>query len=118
MADLYAGVFLLNVPYAIDHMYDYSIPRYLCDMVHRGCFVTLPFGNANRRCLGLVTEVREHSDVPTCKPIFSVCADRLTLSEPLVRLCFFMKEQTLCTIGEAVRTMIRSEEHTSELQSR
>ena len=106
MADLYAGVYLLNVPYAIDHMYDYSIPRYLCDMVHRGCFVTLPFGNANRRCLGLITEVREHSDLKQCKPIFSVCADRLTLSEPLLRLCFFMKEQTLCTVGEAVRAMI------------
>ncbi|MBQ7337410.1 MAG: primosomal protein N' [Clostridia bacterium] len=106
MAEMYAGVYLLNVPYAIDHVYDYSIPRYLCDMIHRGCFVTLPFGNANRSSLAIVTEVRDHSDQPRHKPIFSVCSERLTLSEQLLGLCFFMKEQTLCTIGEAVRAMV------------
>ncbi len=106
MAELFAGVYLLNVPYAIDHVYDYSIPRYLCDMVHRGCFVTLPFGNANKSTLAVVTEVRDHSEQPRHKPIFSVCSDRLTLSEQLLGLCFFMKEQTLCTIGEAVRAMV------------
>lgn len=106
MAEMYAGVYLLNLPFAIDHLYDYSIPRYLCDMVQRGCFVTLPFGNANRASLALVTEVRDHSEQPRPKPIFSVCSDKLTLSESLLGLCFFMKEQTLCTIGEAVRAMI------------
>ena len=106
MTEMYAGVYLLNLPYAIDHVYDYIIPRHLCDMVSRGCFVTLPFGNANRRSLAIVTEVRSHSAQSRHKPLFSVCSDRLTLSEPLLGLCFFMKEQTLCTIGEAVRAMI------------
>ena len=106
MTPSYAGVYLLDAPFAIDRVYDYHIPRDLCDVVHRGSFVTVPFGNGNRKHLALVTEVKETSPHPKLKPILSVSTDRIALSEHRIGLAFFMKEHTLCTIGDAVRAMI------------
>ena len=48
MSSSFAGVYLLDAPFAIDRVYDYAIPRSLCDEVHRGSFVTVPFGKSNR----------------------------------------------------------------------
>ena len=106
MTPSYAGVYLLDAPFAIDRVYDYHIPRDLCDVVHRGSFVTVPFGNGNRKHLALVTELKETSPHPKLKPILSVSTDRIALSEHRIGLAFFMKEHTLCTIGDAVRAMI------------
>ncbi|MBE6620465.1 MAG: primosomal protein N' [Ruminococcaceae bacterium] len=106
MTPSYAGVYLLDAPFAIDRVYDYLIPRSLCDVVHRGSFVTVPFGNGNRKHLALVAEVRDHSPFPKHKPLLSVSTDRIALSEHMMGLALFMKEQTLCTIGDAVRAMI------------
>ena len=104
----YAGVYLLDNPFFLDGNYDYYIPTELRDSLARGMLVSVPFGTANRRCLGIVTELKESPDVKDIshKPIFSVCNEKLTLSDELLRLCFFMKEQTLCTFGEAVRAVI------------
>lgn len=104
--DSFAGVYLLDAPYAIDRIYDYLIPRSLCDTVHRGSFVTVPFGRSNRRRLALVVELRAVSEHENCKPVLSVSADRVALTEDMIGLALFMKEQTLCTVGDAVRTML------------
>ena len=106
MTPSYAGVYLLDAPFAIDRVYDYLIPRSLCDVVHRGSFVTVPFGNGNRKHLALVAEVRDHSPHQRHKPLLSVSTDRIALSEHMMGLALFMKEQTLCTVGDAVRAIV------------
>ena len=106
MTPSYAGVYLLDAPFAIDRVYDYVIPRSLCDVVHRGSFVTVPFGNGNRKRLALVADIKDTSPFPKLKPILAVSTDRLSLSEHMMGLALFMKEQTLCTVGDAVRAMI------------
>ena len=106
MTPLYAGVYLLDAPYAIDRVYDYLIPRSLCDVVHRGSFVTVPFGNGNRKHLALVADIKDESPFPKHKPILAVSTDRISLSEQMMGLALFMKEQTLCTVGDAVRAMV------------
>ncbi|MBO5416562.1 MAG: primosomal protein N' [Clostridia bacterium] len=104
----YAGVHLLDNPFFLDNNYDYYIPSELRGAIRRGAFVTVPFGNANRKSLAVVTELREKPLISgiDCKPIFSLCGDNISLSEELLGLAFFMKEQTLCTLGEAVRAMV------------
>ena len=86
MTPSYAGVYLLDAPFAIDRVYDYLIPRSLCDVVHRGSFVTVPFGNGNRKHLALVAEVRDHSPHQRHKPLLSVSTDRIALSEHMMGL--------------------------------
>ena len=104
----YAGLHILRSPYHIDNSYDYFLPPQLRGEVRVGDFVTVPFGVGNTREIALVVSLKDCPSSPTqnYKPIDSVCDKRLSLSSEMLGLCFFMKEQTLCTIGDAVRSMI------------
>ena len=104
----YAGVHLLDTPYCIDNQFDYYIPSELRSEVHCGDLVTVPFGTANRKRIGVVASLKSSPEKMNidCKPILSVCDRSMSLSEEALGLCFFIKEQTLCTVGDAVRAMI------------
>ncbi len=99
----YAGVYLLDSPYFLDGIYDYFIPLELRGDVYPGRFLTVPFGKSNRRQMAIVRELRNCPQYSDIKPIDSVCFDRPELSEEMLLLCDYMKEQCLCTFGEAVR---------------
>ena len=103
-----AGVCLLDNPFPIDGVYDYRIPEELLEEVHPGVFVTVPFGTANHRRLALVREVRGESAYAELKAIVSVCPEQISLDEEMLGLCFYMKEQTLCSFGDAVHALIPS----------
>ena len=104
----YVGVHLLDNPYGIDRIFDYFVPPHLREAIAVGDFVTVPFGTSNRRSIGLVVAQKNAPDDSSlsCKPIFCVCDRTLSLSPEMQGLCFFIKEQTLCTIGDAVRAMM------------
>ncbi|MBQ9785458.1 MAG: primosomal protein N' [Clostridia bacterium] len=102
----FAGVSLLDTPFAIDGVYDYRIPFELREDVRVGAFVTVPFGTANHRRLALVRELKEKSEYAETKAIVAVCPEHLSLSDEMLGLCNFMKLRTLCTTGDAVRAMI------------
>ena len=104
----YAGIYLLDNPYFIDNAFDYFLPPDLRDAVAPGDFVTVPFGTANRRTMGLVVSLKNTPDDPTlsCKPVLSVCDRTMSLSDEMMGLCFFIKAQTLCTLGDAVRAAV------------
>ncbi len=104
----YAKVCLVDdIPYSLDREFDYFVPAQLRPGISRGAFVTVPFGNANRRRLALVVGF---SDAPFAdgkiKPIDSICPASMSLDDELLDLCLWLKEQTLCTIGDAVHSMI------------
>ena len=106
----YAGIHLLDNPYFLDNAFDYFIPPELSGKIAVGDFVMVPFGNANRKRMGLVVSLKDEPDNKEigCKPILSVCDRGVSLNEEMSSLCFFMKEQTLCTVGDAVRAMVPS----------
>ena len=104
----YAGIHLLDAPYFIDNAFDYFIPPDLRGELGVGDFVTVPFGNANRRSLGVAVSLKDAPDNPdvSCKPVLAVCDRSMSLSDEMLGVCFFMKEQTLCTMGDAVRAVM------------
>ena len=106
----YAGLHILKSPYHIDNTFDYFVPVHLRDTVKKGDFVTVPFGNSNKREIALVISLKDFPDNPLveCKPIISLCDNNLALSEEMLGLCAFMKEHTLCTVGDAVKSIIPS----------
>lgn len=106
----YASVYILDNPFALDRAFDYYIPGEFRTNIRVGSFVTVPFGGGNRRTLALVTALMENvsPELKGIKPIMSVCSDELFLDEKRLGLAFFMREQTLCTMGEAVHAMIPS----------
>lgn len=113
-------VYLLDNPFAIDKAYTYSVPAGMASAVCPGAFVTVPFGRGNRKQIALVISVSDAplsvgleptgensiSNAKVIKPVAGICTERLFLSEEQLSLCFFLKEQTLCTMGEAVRTVV------------
>ncbi len=106
----YAGLHILKSPYHIDNAFDYFIPPHLRESIRPGDFVTVPFGNSNKREIALVISLKTCPDKAgqACKPIASECEKMFSLSPEMLGLCSFMKEQTLCTVGDAVRSIIPS----------
>ena len=110
----YAGVYILDNPFCIDRIYHYYIPAPLAPSIVPGAFVTVPFGKGNRKKIGLIASVcgkdglalAPGMDPDSLKPVDGVCRERLFLSAEQLSLCLFLKEQTLCTVGEAVRTVV------------
>lgn len=100
----YASVCLLDAPSALDRPFDYRIPEHLAGLIERGSLVHVPFSGANRRHMALVTGVKDETDSPRTKDILDV--NRLiSLTEEQLAVCDFLKEYTLCTTGDAVRTL-------------
>ncbi len=108
----YAAVRILDNPFCIDDAYHYYVPPMMAEAVRRGAFVTVPFGRGNRKQLGVVVAVCDASDLPQglspdkIKPVGGICRERLFLSDNQLALCHYLTETTLCTMGEAVRTVV------------
>lgn len=108
MEKQYAKVCILDTPYCIDRPYDYFIPHDLREFVEVGNFVTVPFGNSNKRHMALVTALSSKADYKDTKPIISLCPQDVMLDGEMLKLCKFMKDMTLCTYGDAVHAMLPS----------
>ncbi len=108
MKEQYIKACILDLPYCIDRPYDYFVPSDLREFVERGRFVTVPFGNSNKRYMALVVEVSDSADYADVKPIISVCPPDVSLDSEMIGLCKFMKDMTLCTYGDAVHAMLPS----------
>ena len=99
---MYCEVNLLDVPYQIDRAFDYSCD----DSVRAGDLVRVPFGKANRLRTGLVMKTKPHRDGNNIKPVNFVLDRRFSLTREMLGLCSFLKERTLCTVGEAVKCLL------------
>ncbi len=99
---MFCEVYLFDAPYHIDSAFDY----FSDENVSRGAIVKVPFGKANKLRLGVVTKVKDKSEGDKIKPVHSVVSDRFSFTEEMLGLCLFLKEYTLCTFGEAARTIL------------
>ena len=103
---MFAKIYLIDAPYAIDRPFDYECPESLLAAIRVGCAVKVPFGMQNRLRVGIVVSLCECAESDRTKPVHSVIADRYVLSEEMLGLCLFLKEYTLCTFGDAVRCVL------------
>ena len=100
---MYCEVYIFDAPYHIDRPFDYFCPEPL----ERGEIVRVPFGRANRLRLGVVAALKENADTSVgIKAVHSVLRDRPPLTEEMLGMCLFLKEYTLCTFGEAAKTVL------------
>ncbi len=99
---MYYEVYLFDAPYHIDRSFDY----YSDADIPVGSIVKIPFGRANTHRQGVVTLKKSSSDGENIKPVHSVMPDRYSLNEEMLGLCFFLKEYTLSTFGEAARAVL------------
>ena len=108
----YCSVHILDNPFSIDGAFHYYVPPFMASAVIPGAFVTVPFGRGNRKQLAIVVEIGGEGFLPSglfpdqVKPIDGVCREKLSLSPYQLSLCLYLMENTLCTMGEAVRTLV------------
>ncbi len=108
MENRYVKIHLLNNPYCIDTPFTYFVPHGLSEVAVRGAFVVVPFGNSNKTQIGLVTEDCCPPPSVKTKSVLSLASEEIFFGEEELGLCKFMKEQTLCTVGDAVHAMVPS----------
>ena len=102
---MFCEVYLIDAPYHIDRPFDYSVG----DNVSQGHVVKVPFGRTGNYRIGVVTKLKENTDFEDAslvKAVHSVICCDFALTAEQIGLCFFMKEYTLCTFGEAVKTIL------------
>ena len=99
---MYCEVYLFDAPYHIDRPFDYLGD----DNVRVGRIVKVPFGKYNNLRQGIVVKVKDTCEGENIKSVHAVYDDRYSLNEEMLGLCFFLKERTLCTFGEAARCLL------------
>ena len=89
--------------YAIDKPYSYRIPPALT--VEPGMRVSLPFGQGNRLCEGVVLAV-EDGEEEGLKAVSAVLDSGPVLSQPFLHLAAFLRERYFCTFYDAAKAML------------
>lgn len=102
---MFCRVYLIDTPYHIDRPFDYSCG----ENVREGDIVRVPFGRATR--IGVVVGISDKcdesiSDEIVIKPITAVICQTFRLNREMLGLASFIKDYTLCTFGEAVKTIL------------
>ncbi len=95
----------MGTTYAIDRLYEYYIPVELTGHIRVGQIVLVPFGKANRKMTAVVYAMGSVEEIDRYKPLLSAREDIL-LTEEELKLALFIKEQTFCTVGDAIRTLL------------
>ena len=89
--------------FAIDKPYSYRVPEGMA--LQPGIRVTIPFGQGNRRCEGIVLSL-EQGSVDGLKTIEQALDQEPILSDHMLRLAAFMRERYFCTFYDAIRVML------------
>ncbi len=101
-----------NAIYHFDKLYTYSVPLHLQSKVQIGSMALVPFGkNSAKARMGVVLSDATHESDNSnkkikLKEIYDIAPESANLSEELLQIVHYLKENTFCTYYEAVRAII------------
>ncbi len=99
---LTATVKLLSLPFGVENGYSYTADEY----AFVGAFVNVPFGAGNRVSTGVITGLGESvEDGVAYKAVEHVYSRYYSLTPEMLRLAAYIESTTLCSFGDAVRTV-------------
>ena len=101
-----ARVALADLGYAIDKLYDYSVPEELAAQAEPGRRVSVPFARGTLRKEGMVIELAEKSEFSQLKSIDAWLDDKPLLTAKQLELARWMKKRFFCTYYDAVKAML------------
>ena len=92
--------------YPVDRPFDYLIPPQWATLIDKGCRVKVPFGPRN--VVGFVVGLKHETEVPLekIKPITQVLDIESVLTEEMLQLATWLKQQTICYEIDALQVML------------
>lgn len=109
MSQKVCAVAVDTAAYAVDKLYDYTIPAHLLDQAQVGCRVLIPFGRGNKRSEGVILRLHETADPSLrLKPIAEVLDEQPVLDAEQLRLAVWLREHLYCTFFDCLRMMLPS----------
>lgn len=104
---LVAKVAVSSTAYSFDTEYSYAVPSTFSHAAKPGCRVIVPFGKGNRRRIGFITRVYERDSYnPDLKLMHSVIDKEPLISDEMLKIIFWLKENTFCTLFEAYKCVV------------
>lgn len=104
-----AKVAISRAAYGFDNEYSYSVPDSLANEICEGIRVVVPFGVGNKKSIGLVTRTYEEAEYNSAlKPIISLVEKNSLVTPEMLRIIFWLKENTFCTFFDAYKTVVPS----------
>ena len=102
-----AKIALSNTALSFDTEYSYNLPQSLACKAQPGLRVIVPFGRGNRRRLGFITRIYECDHMrEELKNVISIVDEHPLVNEEMLKLIFWLKENTFCTYFEAYKTLV------------
>ena len=103
------GIAVQAATYAIDKLYDYTIPKPLQGKLQVGCRVLVPFGRGNKKVEGMVLLLRPNGcDTARLKAVTELLDTEPVLDAEQIRLAVWLKERLYCTFFDCLRIMLPS----------
>lgn len=102
----YAKVAVESATFTFDKAFDYIIPAELEAFAKKGCRVTVPFGNGNKKRLGIIFDITDVTESKRLKKIIEVLDDEPLLNHEMLELALWIKDRTFCTLYEAAKAML------------
>jgi len=100
-----ATVRLLDAPFRADRDYDYLLPEGAEEDLF-GRLAIVPFGRGNRGMHAVIVAQKEEESERVLKSVQTLLPADFRVSSEILKLCFFLAEHTLCSVGEAVRAAV------------
>ncbi|MBE6729460.1 MAG: primosomal protein N' [Ruminococcaceae bacterium] len=89
-----------------DRQYSYALPPELSDKCCAGIRVVVPFGRANVKKQGFVIATDTVNSPDGLKFVISLFDEKPVLSEEMIKLCEWMRQQTFCTYYDAIHAIL------------
>ena len=102
---LIAETAVSGTAYSFDMLFSYAVPDRLAAVIACGCRVLVPFGRGNKRRIGVVMKLSQ-GEKKGLKSLVSLVDETPVVSEELLGLAFYLREQTFCTYFDAVKAML------------
>ena len=102
---LIAETAVSGTAYSFDMLFSYAVPDRLAAVIACGCRVLVPFGRGNKRRIGVVMKLSQ-GEAKGLKSLVSLVDETPVVSEELLGLAFYLREQTFCTYFDAVKAML------------
>ena len=104
MENTYVGAYILDAAYQFDKIYDYYADGEISSRIKPGDYIIVPFGGGNKRRTAVAWEIKNSTEAEKTKPVDKIIEVPALNGEQLA-LAVFLKENTFCTIGEALKVI-------------